>query len=692
MRTMHRVERALLALLCLAAALLPAALPSARAEEEAAATLLTGVLTEVELSNAPARFRFSPHADGTFSAYLFPLEESVSASAELWRGDALLAAGDALPWMLMHALEGGETYELRLTGCGRARLEVTREVQGRTYNQPHSLEKDYAKVIARPGDAHWYSLELEGDAPVALLGLPRQQELELKAQLFSAAGRLLEEAQETPGGAALLTLSPEAGRRFLLRVCAREDLTGQYALRLTTGGEAAPEAVDVSPAKVTLTGRERATLAAALSPSGTSDALYWESSDPTVVLVSQEGEITGLRPGNVDVTAYTAGGLSARCAVTVKNVQVRRIGFPRDVLELHAGDESPIQVGIDPANALNQLLSFQSADVGVVEIEGGVLYARTEGETTVTARSLDSGVTAQLKVIVGPAVRHYRALLVGELNYASTVASSRPGTLNSLNSLRSMLESQSYDGACFQLAPPLLDAGRDTVLAAIRSTFEKATDADLSLLYLTCHGSYADGMTRFQMVDGSIITADELARTLRRVKGEVLVLLDCCGSGGAIGAGSDTDDILSGIGAVFGGMAGDAPLAQSRFRVLASAAQEQDSFRIRYSLPSGDAVTSTVFARALCEAGGWDMSADTRAALRADRDYDDTVNMSELYGYLRRRVAWILSQNNTHREDGLPVSAQSVRLWPETDAAPVFARTGEIEKAEAFDGASEAME
>ena len=689
MRTTHRAGRALLALLILAAALLPWPARPARAEEEAPAVLLPGALAEVRLSDAPARFRFSPSADGEFGAYLFPLEDSVSARAELWLDGALLASGEALPRALTCALAGGETYELRLTGSGRARLEMAREAQGRSFHQPHLLEKDYKKVLARPGDAHWYRLEPASDGPLSLMGLPCQQDLELKAQLFSPDGRLLEEARETPGGTVLMTLALQ--EPCLLRVCAREDLTGLYALQLSSG-KSAPASVEVSPKRQSLSGHEQAALSARFSPSDAADALYWESSDPSVVLVSQEGEITGLRAGEATVTAYTAGGLSSGCKVTVKNVRVRQIGFPQDVLELHVGDESPIQVGIDPANALNQLLSFRSADMDVVTVEGGMLYARAEGETTVTARSLDTGVTAQLRVAVGPAVRHYRALLVGELNYASTVASSRPGTLNSLTSIRSMLESQSYDGARFQLAPTLLDASRDSVLAAIRSTFEKATDADLSLLYLTCHGVYADGMTRFQMVDGSVITAAELARALRRVKGEVLVLLDCCGSGGAIGAGSGTDDILSGIGAVYQGLAGEAPLARSRFRVLASAAQEQDSFRIRYTLASGDAVTSTVFARALCDAGGWDMAADARGPMRADRNYDSSVNMSELYNYLRRRVAWILSQNNTRREDGLPVAAQSVRLWPETDAAPVFARTGEVAGSEVSEGDAEAME
>ena len=130
-----------------------------------------------------------------------------------------------------------------------------------------------------------------------------------------------------------------------------------------------------------------------------------------------------------------------------------------------------------------------------------------------------------------------------------------------------------------------------------------------------------------------------------------------------------------GIAAVFGGQVGGAPLRMSRCRVLASAALEQDSYRIRYSLPDGESVNGTVFARALCEAGGWDMSTDARSALRADRDYDGQVTLAELYGYLRRRMTWILAQGNTHRVDGLPVSAQTVQLWPETAADVVFART-----------------
>ena len=219
-----------------------------------------------------------------------------------------------------------------------------------------------------------------------------------------------------------------------------------------------------------------------------------------------------------------------------------------------------------------------------------------------------------------------------------------------------------------------LDEDRDGILAGLRSAFAGARDIDLSLIYITCHGYYAEGMTCFQLVDGSVLTAPELERELRRIPGELLILIDCCGSGGVIGRYSDTSDILAGIGAVFGGQAGAAPMAMSRYRVLASAALEQDSYRISFTRAGGAAEMDTVFARALCEAGGWDVDHGARSAMRADLNYDGEVSMSELYGYLTRRAIWLLGRADA-LSAGSGIQLQTVKLWPETDGGLVFART-----------------
>ena len=82
---------------------------------------------------------------------------------------------------------------------------------------------------------------------------------------------------------------------------------------------------------------------------------------------------------------------------------------------------------------------------------------------------------------------------------------------------------------------------------------------------------------------------------------------------------------------------------------------------------------STVFARALCEAGGWNIDRGTRAALRADRNYDGRVTLTELYAYARRRVMWYLNQ--TGRLTGAAGQyVQTVQLWPEGDRLVVMQR------------------
>ena len=57
----------------------------------------------------------------------------------------------------------------------------------------------------------------------------------------------------------------------------------------------------------------------------------------------------------------------------------------------------------------------------------------------------DGGMTDVVFVTVDPAPRRYRALLIGEQNYASTVDELRPGSIRSVNSIKSLLETASFD-------------------------------------------------------------------------------------------------------------------------------------------------------------------------------------------------------------------------------------------------------
>lgn len=692
---------ALLALLCAVAALLlgpsfaaraevPSGAPRAAMEVPSAGEaasppdlslarpLPAGRLEEVGLSAKGTAFRFAPPSNGLYGAYLFPAEETAPEThLELWRGDELLLESDAMLPALTLRLSAGEEYALRVSGSGRVRLEVTRQALNRCFEMPLALETrdgDYAKTIARPGDAHWYSVQAESGEPLLLLGVPAREGLRLRCQLFDAEGRLLAEALRTAGGACLLDILPEPGRRYALRVSSVNGMNGLYSLRLAgADGGVLPDRVTLDRQSLVLDGREEQALTASVRPDGASDMLFWESSDPNVAEVTGAGVVRGRQPGTAVVTAYGMGGVYARCAVQVRYVAVAGVSFDEEEMLLRVGDTADASWTIRPAGAVDRVASLSSADEDVVRVEGSQLTAVGEGEAAVTVRTRDGGHTASLRVRVLPAERRYRALLIGQQNYAAAVASARPGTANSIGNLRGMLGALSYYGESFRVRT-LLDEDRDGIIAGLRQTFADARDVDFSVVYITCHGDYADGMTRFRLVDGSLLTAAELEQELRRIPGEILVLIDCCGSGGVIGRYSSPGDILSGIGAVFGGQAGEAPLAASRYRVLASAALEQDSYRIGFKRAGAAMEMDTVFARALCEAGGWDVDQGARSAMRADLNYDNEVTMSELYGYLTRRTLWLLGRADALSEEG-GLQPQTVKLWPEADGRLVFART-----------------
>ena len=187
----------------------------------------------------------------------------------------------------------------------------------------------------------------------------------------------------------------------------------------------------------------------------------------------------------------------------------------------------------------------------------------------------------------------------------------------------------------------------------------------MSLLYVTCHGSYTGGMSFLELSDGSTLSARDLERELRRVPGTVIVLIDCCGSGGAIGAASERVAFAKGVIGAFSG----ASIRGSRFKVIASAGLDEDSFRLAFNQQAEAGVMATVFARALCDGAGWDIDRNARGTMGADLDYDGAITLDELAEYMAERVRWYLEfaselTGETYR--------QSVQVYPMGDPFALF--------------------
>ena len=648
-----------------------AALAAASAE---ALPLAPGELATVDLDRGPQRLRFTPPTGSVYDLCVFPeAGKAGDVEVRLWQGDALAASGRGRLTVVSERLVAGERYDIELEGAGRVRVEAARHALSRCFGDPLPLNAAgdrYAKAVARPGDVHWYSVTVEDSRPVLLSGAPAEGGPRLEAQLFGESGALLAEAALTTGGAFLMDFMPRSGQTYRVRVCAPQGDAGMYALTLTRSDGGLPEAVTLSESTVTLNGRETRSLKAEISPEGAAAALFWESSDPEVVRVSADGSLTGRQAGTAVVTAYAAGNLRARCRVEVRWVPVMGVRFITRRIDMNAGDDVALEWQLIPENASAPGVRFVSYPAGVVEVDrGGVLRALSEGDTRVTVLTDEGVYRDTVAVHVDPALKRYRALLVGEQGYAPSVASLRLGSANSVAALRSMLGELSFDGSRYAV-DTRLDVSRDGALKAIQEAFDGATDQDVSLFYITCHGYYSGGMTCFQMFDGSVLTAEELRMALNRVPGEILLMIDCCGSGGVIGRAGQPQDILQGVTRVFSGVTGPGQFIASRFRVLASASADQDSYRVSFSEDAAESDMATAFAWALCEAGGWSVERGAAGPMRADANGDGQVGLDELYSYVSRRVMWLLSLGDERY-------VQTVRVSPEGDARCVFERTGE---------------
>ena len=144
------------------------------------------------------------------------------------------------------------------------------------------------------------------------------------------------------------------------------------------------------------------TLVATISPDDATDkSVSWASSDPGVVSVDQEGNLSALKPGNATITATAANGLSDSCAVTVADpdIPVAGISLDRHELSLLTGGTDTLVATITPDDATEEIL-WTSSDESIVTVDqNGNLKAVAPGKATVTAGTA-SGISDSCLVTV----------------------------------------------------------------------------------------------------------------------------------------------------------------------------------------------------------------------------------------------------------------------------------------------------
>jgi len=620
-------------------------------------------LLYADLSKAAFQFDYTPLANSEYALYLHSADGNpVQASAELIENGEIIASGKGSGEILSSWLVSGTEYTIRVRGSGNALIEVARKALSRCLGDPLWVRENSSngKVIARAYDAHWYAFTAEGDGEIMVCGIPEEKGLRLRAMLFDENGSLISRFESLAGGSCKTEFATEAGKNYYIRISAPGGSTGYYHLNLMGVKDTAAPVFRMESRAVPVGG------GIDLSVGMAGEAVLWTSDAPDIAFVSQDGRVTGLAEGSAEITAHGFGG-SAACRVDVKTIELEGIAFMGEVIRLSAGDDASVELEFTPADATAQDVYFVIDDPELAQIsDNGVLQALRPGETVLRVFSGNGKYSDRVKVEIAPAAKRYRALLVGEQNYPASVNTRRNGSENSVNAIGGMLGTMKYESAAFQVKK-CADLSKSELVYEIRSHFSRAAEGDISLLYISCHGSYEGGMSFLELSDGSSMAARDLERELRKIPGTVVVMIDCCGSGGAIGKSSDYSAFARGVTEAFAAPA----IALSKYKVICSAGLDEDSFRIAFNENADSGVMATVFARALCDGAGWNIDRNTRSSMSADRNYDRKVSLAELAEYMRRRVDWYLeiASELTGGE-----YRQSVQVYPEEDPFVLFER------------------
>lgn len=98
--------------------------------------------------------------------------------------------------------------------------------------------------------------------------------------------------------------------------------------------------ISLDKSNITLYEGYTARINATISPSDATDTITWTSSNENVATVSSDGVVTGVLAGNTTITAQTASGRIAYCAVTVKSplISVSSVNLSESELILTQAD------------------------------------------------------------------------------------------------------------------------------------------------------------------------------------------------------------------------------------------------------------------------------------------------------------------------------------------------------------------
>ena len=192
-------------------------------------------------------------------------------------------------------------------------------------------------------------------------------------------------------GTTTITASTNNGKTATAKVTVSKKVIEPYSV-----------AIDKKEATINVGGKT--TLIATITPyNATNKTITWSSSDNSIATVNN-GVVTGIKAGTVNITAKTSNGKTATTKVTVSKeaINVTSITLNTTSIKLNANSTYTLKVTYSPTNATNQSVTWSSSNTSVATVSNGTVKGIKGGNATITAKT-SNGVTATCTVEVSKA-------------------------------------------------------------------------------------------------------------------------------------------------------------------------------------------------------------------------------------------------------------------------------------------------
>ena len=143
--------------------------------------------------------------------------------------------------------------------------------------------------------------------------------------------------------------------------------------------------------------------ATVLPANATNKSVSYNTNLSGVATVSETGLVTAVSDGTATIRVITNSGAKIdECVVNVSTpeVPVTGVSLSRTSLEMEVGDAQMVYAHVEPTNATNQEVDWQSSNLDVATVEDGYIEAVGEGTATITVTTVDGNFEASLTVTV----------------------------------------------------------------------------------------------------------------------------------------------------------------------------------------------------------------------------------------------------------------------------------------------------